>query len=295
MSLHPLQTSVNVASGSWNNTPIHGVMKYQDQNMSHISGPLCWHDADKGQRKTQKQPQTEIYRWTCNRQPAGHPEAFITCWLGLWIPPVKFDFLCSSTKGKRCAPLFFLLTWTNCWMNIIVASDLRYHDAHVTSLKGQNHTPCPIWNHPKTCCCLTHWGRVTHICVSKQTLIGSDNGLSPGRRQAIIWINVRILLIGTLGTNFGEILIKIRIFSFKKIGLKVPSAKWLPFCLGLNVLTNIVYHMNKYMFSFYFVLLWLNHHFSDDSCAPSTHILQGCFAGIYDFPIDREATLEDKG
>ena len=33
---------------------------------------------------------------------------------------------------------------------------------------------------------LTHWGRVTHICVSKLTIFGSDNGLSPGRRQAII-------------------------------------------------------------------------------------------------------------
>ena len=32
---------------------------------------------------------------------------------------------------------------------------------------------------------LTHWGRVTHICVSKLTIIGSDNGLSPGGRQAI--------------------------------------------------------------------------------------------------------------
>ena len=33
---------------------------------------------------------------------------------------------------------------------------------------------------------LTHLGRVTHICVSKLIIIGSDNGLSPGRRQAII-------------------------------------------------------------------------------------------------------------
>ena len=33
---------------------------------------------------------------------------------------------------------------------------------------------------------LTHWGRVTQICVSKLTIIGSDNGLWPGRRQAII-------------------------------------------------------------------------------------------------------------
>ena len=85
--------------------------------------------------------------------------------------------------------------------------------------------------------CLTHWGRVTHICVSNLTIIGSDNGLSPGRRQAITWTNVGILLIGPLGTNFGEMLIKIHIFSFKKIHLKMSSGKWRPFCLGLNVLT----------------------------------------------------------
>ena len=83
---------------------------------------------------------------------------------------------------------------------------------------------------------LTHWGGVTHICVGKLTIIGSDNGLSPGRRQAIIWTNVGILLIGHLGTNFSEILIGIQTFSFKKTPLKMSSAKWLPFCLGLNVL-----------------------------------------------------------
>ena len=50
---------------------------------------------------------------------------------------------------------------------------------------------------------------MTHICVNKLTIIGSDNGLSPGRRQAIIWTNAGILLIGPLGTNFPEILIEI--------------------------------------------------------------------------------------
>ena len=83
--------------------------------------------------------------------------------------------------------------------------------------------------------CLTHWGRVTHICVSKLTIIGSDNGLSPGRRQAIIWTNAGILLIRPLGTNFSEMLIEILAFSFKKMRLKVSSAKWRPFCLDLNV------------------------------------------------------------
>ena len=84
---------------------------------------------------------------------------------------------------------------------------------------------------------LTHWGRVTHICVIKLTIIGSDNGLSPDRRQAIIWTNAGLLLIGPLGTNFNEILIEILTFSFKKMRLKVSSAKRLSFCLGLNVLT----------------------------------------------------------
>ena len=83
---------------------------------------------------------------------------------------------------------------------------------------------------------LTHWGRVTHICVGKLTIIGSDNGLSPERRQAIIWANAAILLIGPLGTNFNEILIEIQTFSLEKIRLKMSSAKCCSFRLGLNVL-----------------------------------------------------------
>ena len=85
---------------------------------------------------------------------------------------------------------------------------------------------------------LTHWGLVTHICVGKPITIGSDSGLSPERRQAIIWINAGILLIGPLGTNFSEILTGIQTFSFKKIHLKMSSGKWRPFCLGLNVLND---------------------------------------------------------
>ena len=85
---------------------------------------------------------------------------------------------------------------------------------------------------------LTHWGRVTHICVSKLNTIASDNGLLPDRRQAIIWINAKILLIGPLGTNFSDILIGIQTFSFRKMHLKTSSAKRRPFCLGLNVLRS---------------------------------------------------------
>ena len=82
---------------------------------------------------------------------------------------------------------------------------------------------------------LTHWGRVTHICISNLTIIVSDNGLSPGCRQAIIWTNAGILLIKPLATNFSEIIIKIQTFSLKKIRLKMSSAKCCSFRLGLNV------------------------------------------------------------
>ena len=77
---------------------------------------------------------------------------------------------------------------------------------------------------------------MTHICVGSLTTIGSDNGLSPGRHQAIIWTNAGILLIGPLETIFSEILFEIHTFSFKKLHLQMSSGKWRPFCLGLNVL-----------------------------------------------------------
>ena len=100
---------------------------------------------------------------------------------------------------------------------------------------------------------LTHWSRVTHICVSKLTIIGSDNGLSPGRRQAIIWSNARIMLIRPLGTNFSEILIGVRTFSFRKMDLKMSFANWCPFvsasmsqgllsrCLCVSLFVNNIY------------------------------------------------------
>ena len=85
---------------------------------------------------------------------------------------------------------------------------------------------------------VTYLDRVTHICFVNLTIIGSDNGFSPDRRQAIIWTSAGISLIRTLGTNLSEILSEIRMFSFTKTHLKMSSGKWRPFCLGLNVLTH---------------------------------------------------------
>ena len=97
---------------------------------------------------------------------------------------------------------------------------------------------------------LTHWGRVTHICVAYPTIIASDNGLSPSRRQAIIWANAGTLLIGHLGINFNEILIGFNTFSFKKMLLKISSAKWRLFRLDLNALrvvqSKLVFALESY-------------------------------------------------
>ena len=77
----------------------------------------------------------------------------------------------------------------------------------------------PLWKDQL----LSHWGRVTHICVIKLSIIGSDNGLSPGRRQAIIWTSAETLLISALRTNFSEIFSDIQMSWFKKIHLKMSS------------------------------------------------------------------------
>ena len=104
-----------------------------------------------------------------------------------------------------------------CVPNVHASVSERYHDtpSHACvypiyihqHLKHKVIAPnCAMWR--LRTMWLTDWGQVTHLCVSHLTIIGSDNGLSPGRRQAIIWINDGILLIAPLGTKFSEILSK---------------------------------------------------------------------------------------
>ena len=56
---------------------------------------------------------------------------------------------------------------------------------------------------------------MTQICVSKRAAVGSDNGLSPVRSQAIISINAGMLSIRTLETNYSEICSEILTCSLK--------------------------------------------------------------------------------
>ena len=62
----------------------------------------------------------------------------------------------------------------------------------------------------------------------------------PEWHRAVIWTNAGILLIEPIGTTFNEILIEMHTLSFRKMHLKMSSAKWRSFCLGLDVLINKV-------------------------------------------------------
>ena len=85
----------------------------------------------------------------------------------------------------------------------------------------------------------------THSCRISASVnwvnIASDNGLSPIRHQAIIKTNAGLLSIGPLGTtNFSEILVKNRTFSFKKMRLKMSPERWRPSCSGEDELTLLL-------------------------------------------------------
>ena len=113
-------------------------------------------------------------------------------------------------------------TWLKCHMILKGFSQLKGQDARLC------YTDIVVILHKRTFFYYYHYYFIIiyiikHICISKLTIIGLDNGLSPGRRQAIIPTNAGILLIGSLGTNFSEILIEICKFSFKKMHFKLSS------------------------------------------------------------------------
>ena len=76
------------------------------------------------------------------------------------------------------------------------------------------------------------------MCISKLNIIDSDNGLSPVRRQGIIWTNAGILLIRPLGTIFSEILIEIYTFSLKKNAFENDVRKMAAILFRLQCVNN---------------------------------------------------------
>ena len=85
--------------------------------------------------------------------------------------------------------------------------------------------------------CLTHWGRVTHICVVdlghhwfRYWLVACS---APSHYLNLCWNIVYWTFRHKLQW------IGIQSFSFKKLHLQMSSAKWRLFCLGLNELKTM--------------------------------------------------------
>ena len=158
---------------------------------------------------------------------------------GPHVGSMNFSIRVNNGSGNGLVPSLIqqVITWANVDLDLCCHMPSLGHNkqCHWNGAKTVNPFPTEI-SLIQVKSELTYWGQVTHICVGNLAIIGSDNGLSPGRRQAIIWTNAGILSTGPLGTNFSEILIEIYTFSFKKIHLKMPSGKWGPSCLGLNEL-----------------------------------------------------------
>ena len=127
----------------------------------------------------------------------------------------------------------FISVWINGWVNNCKAGDLRRYRAHcdVTvmieskSKKSKSKKILFIvgtWMRHKWSQAKMNEAEWRIYASVNQVATGSDNGLSPVRRQVIIWTNAGILSIGTLAIarNFNEILIEMQTFSSTKMQFK---------------------------------------------------------------------------
>ena len=94
-----------------------------------------------------------------------------------------------------------------------------------------------LWNSWKKDEAITHEGWVTYESINKDSF-GSDNGLSPDLHQAITWTTAGLLSVRPSGTNFGQILIKVWLFSLRTLYFKM-SVKWWP--VQMFVLWDSIY------------------------------------------------------
>ena len=129
-------------------------------------------------------------------------------------------WICHNCFSKKILIKYIPQTWEpgSMWIFNGPKHILEDHSTEI-DCKFFNFRGSQVKFHKGSIGCLSHWGRVTHICVGNLTIIGSDNGLSPGPCQAIIWTNTGILFIGTVGTNFSDISNQILTFSFKEMHL----------------------------------------------------------------------------
>ena len=86
-----------------------------------------------------------------------------------------------------------------------------------------------------SCSLLTHWCWMTHICISKIIIIGSDNGLSPSHYLNQCWNIVNWNIGNKLQWNCN----RNQYIFIPEMHLKMSFVKWLPTYLSLNVLNGL--------------------------------------------------------
>ena len=110
--------------------------------------------------------------------------------MGKYIPRKHFDwYLIDILFPKKLRAIMFAL----CYSKNVLARKFQYI----------------FTNKPKECCFNSAPPNCRKYASVNGVSIGSDNGFSPIRLQAIIWTSAGLLSVGHFGTNFSEILIKL--------------------------------------------------------------------------------------
>ena len=140
---------------------------------------------------------------------------------GFMLPYPKYQLPQPYTKQAK--------KWVIIWRKLIIFK---------LPLSQNPVAPCNFLNEGiKLMELLTHWGQVTHIYISKLTIIGSDNGFLPGLCQAIIWTNDNILPITSQGTYFNDILIQENAIVVSKMAAILSRTQCVKACIIITELT----------------------------------------------------------
>ena len=145
------------------------------------------------------------------------------CQVIIWTPEGSISYAPESL-------IVIFLPWYNCFVYVLNGNKMFWIEIELGNARFRASRQENRWlarQHHCSQLISTEW----RICaLVNWVIIGTCNGLSPVRRQAITWTNAGLISIGPLGTNFSKILIGILLFSFKKIHLKMPSVKMASFC-----------------------------------------------------------------
>ena len=126
-------------------------------------------------------------------------------------------------------------------LNSKIAGGLRGHGTHMTSFQCDN---MMLVLHKGVLCCCRQYAVYQVSCPKLFRLSDAYMRQKSNHWSAPIHYLNQWSKLFNLTLRNKQILIEIHIFSFKKMYLKMSSAKWRPLCLGLNVLITAVWQFS---------------------------------------------------